>query len=140
MSETKKVILNKCYGGFGLSEEAHRMYAQRKGLELFKYKAEYNNKTFIYKYTNDESMFNHFFTKDFGDNVEISNEDFEKYCLYLNDKYREDNILIEIVEELKERAYGPCSELVIVEIPADLNYVIDDYDGVETLHEKVQEW
>jgi hypothetical protein len=30
--------------------------------------------------------------------------------------------------------------LVVVEIPDGLDYVIDDYDGFETLHERVEEW
>lgn len=62
--------------------------------------------------------------------IEIS-----KYC---NDK-REDEVLIDIVERLGEKA-NVYSELVIVEIPEDLDYIIDDYDGIETLHEKVKEW
>lgn len=137
----KKVILNKCFGGFDVSKEAYMLYAKKKGLTLYLYESEFINRKFIYKKVNDDnSIFRHYFIKDMGDNVEISNEDYEKYCLYLKDEYREDPILIEVVEELGEKASGRFGNLKVVEIPDDLEYVIDEYDGIETLHQKVEEW
>ena len=29
-----KIILNKCYGGFGVSSEAYKLYAEKKGIEI----------------------------------------------------------------------------------------------------------
>lgn len=137
----KKVILNKCFGGFDVSKEAYMLYAKKKGLTLYLYESEFINRKFIYKKANDDnSIFRHYFIKDMGDNVEISNEDYEKYCLYLKDEHREDPILIEVVEELGEKASGRFGNLKVVEIPDDLEYVIDEYDGIETLHQKVEEW
>lgn len=137
----KKVILNKCFGGFDVSKEAYMLYAKKKGPTLYLYESEFINRKFIYKKVNDDnSIFRHYFIKDMGDNVEISNEDYEKYCLYLKDEHREDPILIEVVEELGEKASGRFGNLKVVEIPDDLEYVIDEYDGIETLHQKVEEW
>ncbi len=137
----KKVILNKCYGGFDVSKEAYMLYAKKKGLTLYLYESNFVDRKFIYKkVNNDDSIFRHYFTKDMGDNVEISNEDYDKYCLYLRDEHREDPVLIEVVEELGEKASGRFGNLQVVEIPDDLDYVIDEYDGIETLHQKVQEW
>jgi hypothetical protein len=137
----KKVILNKCFGGFDVSKEAYMLYAKKKGLTLYLYESEFVNRKFIYKKVNDDnSIFRYYFIKDMGDNVEISNEDYEKYCLYLKDEHREDPILIEVVEELGEKASGRFGNLKVVEIPDDLEYVIDEYDGIETLHQKVEEW
>ena len=48
--------------------------------------------------------------------------------------------MIEVVEELGEKASGRFGNLKVVEIPDDLEYVIDEYDGIETLHQKVKEW
>lgn len=137
----KKVILNKCYGGFDVSYEAYMLYAKKKGLTLYLYESNFvSPRKFIYKKTNDETLFIHYFTKDMGDNVEISSEDYEKYCLYLREEHREDPVLIEVVEELGEKANGRYGYLKVVEIPDDLDYVIDEYDGIETLHQKVEEW
>ena len=60
--------------------------------------------------------------------------------LYINGSYREDEKLIKIIEELGEDANSSFSNFKIVEIPDDMKYVIDDYDGVETLHEDVETW
>ena len=136
----KKVILNKCFGGFGLSKEAYELYAKKKGISVFHYTQE-NLKKEIYTYaTDDNRTFDFYFTKDFGDNVYISDEDFKKYFLKLDEDFREDKTLIEVVEELGEKANAFYSNLKIVEIPDDLDYVIDNYDGIETLRQKVQEW
>ena len=136
----KKVILNKCFGGFGVSKEAYELYAKKKGIDVFHY-TQKNLKNEIYTYaTDDNRSFDFYFTKDFGDNVYISDEDFKEYFLNLDEKFREDKTLIEVVEELGEKANAFYSNLKIVEIPDDLDYVIDNYDGIETLRQKVQEW
>jgi hypothetical protein len=33
-----KVVVNKCFGGFGLSDKAIEMVMNRKGLDCFRYK------------------------------------------------------------------------------------------------------
>ena len=130
-----KIILNKCFGGFDVSKEAYMLYAKKKGLELYQYASDFVNfKKCIYKKTNDETVFKNYFIKDMGDNVEISNEDYEKYCLYLNDGHREDPILIEVVEELRNKASGRFGALKVVEIPDNSFYKIDEYDGIETIY------
>lgn len=68
------------------------------------------------------------------------NELYKKYNLYINTEYRTDPILIEVVEELGAEADGRFADLCVVEIPDNLNYVIDNYDGRETLHENVRTW
>ena len=136
----KKVILNKCFGGFGVSKEAYELYAKKKGISVFHYTQE-DLKKEIYTYaTDDNRLFDFYFTKDFGNYAYISNDDYKKYLLNLDEKFREDKTLIEVVEELGEKASAFYSNLKIVEIPDDLDYVIDNYDGIETLHQKVQEW
>ncbi len=140
----KKVILNKCYGGFGLSPKAYQLYAKKKGFQAFAYKGNYDRERKVFYYTKlnylSENPSVSYFIKDFGDNVWINEEEYEKYNLYLSCGYREDKTLIEVVEELGDEANSIYSKLVIVEIPDDLDYMIDEYDGIETLHQKVQEW
>lgn len=130
-----KIILNKCYGGFDVSKEAYVLYAKKKGLELYQYASDFANfKKRIYKKTNDETLFKNYFIKDMGDNIEISNEDYKKYCLYLDDTYRKDTTLIEVVEELGDKASGRFGDLKVVEIPNNSFYKIDEYDGIETIY------
>lgn len=136
----KKVILNKDYGGFGISKIGYELYARKMGLNLYMYETDFKGKDCFYKKTHNDALFTQYFTKDFGDNANISKEDYKDYSLNLDESHREDPILIEVVEELKEKANGKYSKLRIVEIPDDLDYVIDNYDGIETLHQRVQEW
>jgi len=140
-----KVILNKCYGGFHPSVEAYRLYAKKKGIEVYPYIMDYVSgfSRVRYKKADDcenDNMWVQYFTRDFGENVEIGNDDYEKYALVLRDDYREDPVLVEVVEELGDKASSNVSNLVVVEIPDGMEYVIDDYDGAETLHQKVREW
>ena len=155
-----KVILNKCYGGFGVSFEAYKLYAEKKGIELYPYMEDNSNyiskgETIYHKTDWSEPDWSdirlnriaHYFTKDLGEtilenknNKSEFNKLYKNYSLYINGKYRTDPILIEVVEELGEKANGRFADLQVVEIPDGMEYTIDDYDGVETLHESVRVW
>ena len=135
----KKVILNKCFGGFDVSKKGYELYAKKKGLSLYWYE-NIDFKSNTYEKDTNDNLFKTCFTKDFGDEAIISNENYEKYSLYLRDDYREDATLIEVVEELKGEASGRLGDLKIVEIPDNLEYEMDEYDGIETLHQKVETW
>ena len=136
-----KVILNKCYGGFGVSQEAYELYAKKKGIEIFPYTIKFKNGTGIYKKANSgNTVITTYLTKDFGYFVEMSDDDLKGKHLYLDDGHREDPVLIEVVEELGDRASGRFAKLVVVDIPDGMEYEIDDYDGIETLHQKVETW
>lgn len=138
----KKVILNKCFGGFDVSPKAYQLYAIYKGYShLYKYLL--NNGTYKLVDLFDEHFVCFYVTKYFGKEIsknDISKEDWEKHILYLNDNNGEDDILIKVVEELGDEASGRFGQLVVVQIPDDLDYVIDNYDGIETLHARVETW
>ena len=136
-----KVILNKCYGGFGISKAGYELYAKKKGIDIFAYETDFVNGKSVYKKTcKGDMLFITYLTKDYGDCIEESSVDFAKFDLYLDSGHREDPILIEVVEELGDSANGSFAKLVIVDIPDGMKYEIDDYDGVETLHQKVKKW
>ena len=146
-----KVILNKDYGGFGVSAKAHKLYAERLGKELFYYVGQYEKPYVVYKKVSYEefiikknSLFYFYSFKDLGDEItrDIARED-DDSILDLDEHHREDPLLIQIVEELGEEASSWAATLKVVEIPDELangNYMIDDYDGIEILHAKVKEY
>lgn len=102
-----KVVYNTCYGGFGLSEEAMRLYANKVNGELVESES-YGRLKFFHIKVNEEEI-------------------------YSDDIKRHDPILVEVVEELgSERASGFCAKLAIREISGN-TYLIDDYDGKETV-------
>lgn len=129
-----KVILNKCYGGFDVSSKAYRLYAKKKNIKLYKYISDFRDEKYTKIDINDNLLFCHYLTKDFGDEANISEEDYDKYNLYLREENRFDETLIETIEELGEKASGPCGNLKIIEIPDNCYYKIDEYDGIETIY------
>tara|TARA_R110002167_G_scaffold130022_1_gene313386 strand:- start:5879 stop:6163 length:285 start_codon:yes stop_codon:yes gene_type:complete len=54
--------------------------------------------------------------------------------------HRDDPKLVEVVEALGTKASGTSANLVIVEIPDDVEWYIDEYDGWETVREKHRTW
>lgn len=55
-------------------------------------------------------------------------------------KDRADPLLVRVVEELGDEANGFCANLGIVEIPDDVEYEVEEYDGSEWVSEKHRRW
>jgi len=111
-----KIVINKCFGGFGLSPLAIEEYAKRKGITL--YTDEGKTGQYDSRYTDKEKT--EFFSYD--------------------DIPRNDPVLIEVVETLGPKAEGAYSELKVVEIPNDVNWEIEEVDGNERICEKYRTW
>lgn len=126
-----KVVINKCYGGFGLSIKATTEYLKLKGKEPYFYNMA-KRKVF-----NPTSDFVYILTKDYGDILtDYAHEDyFSEY-----DIPRNDPDLITVVESLGKESWGQCSELEIIEIPDDIEWEVNDYDGREWISEKHRVW
>ena len=116
-----KVILNKCFGGFGLSKKAHRLYAEKRGWHF----GVYHDRFGFEQYRTDGK---------------ITGEPDDRHFFWLERSYRDDPTLVEVVEELGDEANGDYADLVVVDIPDDMDYVVDDYDGVETLRPRTPTW
>jgi len=53
---------------------------------------------------------------------------------------RHDELLVEMVETLgSDKASGSCAKLKVLEIPITV-YIVDDYDGFESVSEPHQTW
>lgn len=87
-----KIVINRCFGGFGLSAEA---------------KAE----------------------------LQKTGEDLGQY-----DMRRDDPRLVAVVEALGPNANGEFANLQVIEVPGDVEWEIDEYDGLESIHEKHRSW
>jgi len=113
-----KIVINKCYGGFGLSEEAILLYGKKKDLNIIAVK--------------DKIMKNlcHFYLNEVKDGNYFCERNIQ----------RNDPALIEVVEELGKKAYSYCAELKIVEIPDDVEWIIEEYDGKEWIAEDHRRW
>jgi hypothetical protein len=141
-----KIVINKCYGGFGISLEAEKEYLKRKGKKAFFYtqtKYEYIDKidefTRIDNIDTYKSYSYSVFTKDLGKTFTKWPKEKGAY-FYCGDIDRTDPDLIAVVEKLGDKANGACAELKIVEIPNGTRYIIDDYDGIESIHQEHESW
>lgn len=129
-----KVVINECFGGFGVSDEGYKLYAQLKGLTLY----QKEGMSFIDYYTIPIEEFEKLEKE--CETVQEKNELYEKYNLYLTHEHRTDPVLIEVVQQLGDKANGFYSKLKIVEIPDDVKWEIHDYDGIESIHEVHRVW
>ncbi len=90
------VVINDCYGGFGLSKRAQSEYCRLACIE----------------------------EKDFYD----------------RDVARDDPYLVKVVKELGMGANGDHANLTIVEIPGDVDWIVQEYDGAEWVAEAHRTW
>ena len=148
-----EVVVNKCYGGFGLSHEAVMLYAKYKGItlypwiddiskEVYKDKATLDNPEMMIHYTTvPEAEYEAIVKEEKGKPVGVGR--FKKSSsAYFSDRdiERTDPILIRVVRELGKRANSRLSELKVVKIPDDIEYQIEEYDGVEWIAEEHRTW
>ena len=68
---------------------------------------------------------------------EITGKDFP---MFRWDNERDDPALIRVIEELGEKANTRYSELRVIEIPDDVEWQIEEYDGNEWVAEKHRTW
>ena len=110
-----KVVINNQHGGFGLSPAAVARYAEIKGIAITGRPAE-RPVPGLYLYSLD------------GESWSDSNVP------------RDDSALVQVVEELGGKANGIYSSLMVVEIPDDVEWQIEEYDGAEWVAEKHRTW
>lgn len=53
---------------------------------------------------------------------------------------RNDTALVQVVEELKEAANGAFAKLKILDIPDDVKWQVEEYDGLEWIAEAHRTW
>lgn len=114
----QKIAVNKQYGGYSLSAEFWERYAELKGFNLVKIDGWFKG---VYDF--------------FKDSVTEENR--------LNDEDipRDDPVLIQVIEELgSDRVSGPCARIEIIEIPDDVNWFVEEYDGSEWVAERHRTW
>lgn len=128
-----KICINSCHGGFGLSEKAIDRYAELKGLTLYKEEDPFGPKYYLVEPEEFHKIKEECVQK--GSYKESNALYFTHY-----DIERTDPILIQVVEELGEESWGRFAELKVIEIPDDLDYIIDEYDGKEWISETHRTW
>lgn len=137
-----KVVINKCHGGFGLSDAAYEKLIEygipvRGYIEQLR---DQSTKLYLHEPKNDGQVI-------FDRKLESSET--SELMLRLDGRYwdcwirsngRSHPLVIRVVEELGAEANGRYAELKIVEIPDDISYEITDYDGIEHVAQTHRTW
>jgi len=92
-----KIVINQCFGGFGISPKGMKRYFELKGIP--------------------------------------ENDEFSSYNILRNDPH-----LVQVVEEMGEKASGQYAKLEVFEIPDNVIWEIETYDGIEWICERHRTW
>jgi len=142
-----KIVINECYGGFGLSKEACQRYFDLKGQQVW---IEVDKKfsaldMFTVWLVSPEKRLEikegEAYHKMSRDERREYNWKYSQQIWYQGDNLtRNDPILVQVVEEMGDKASGRHAKLAIVEIPDDVHWIIEEYDGKEWVAEKHRTW
>jgi len=114
----RRIAINSCHGGFGLSWEAKMLYLELAGL------------TYTLEHQPDRDTQNRF-----GSRIIVNDLHWGEYSIT-----RDDPALISVVNRLGSKANGNYASIKIVEIPPDVEWYIAEYDGKEWVAEKHRTW
>jgi len=128
----RKIVINTCCGGFGVSPEASHFIAERKNVRLVVEENVNGDRYYPYYYLTDQP---------YGEPVNMDADLWERGTLQnFRDLDRTDDDLIAAVESLGDLACMPYSRLKVVEIPDNVEWEIMEYDGTEWVAEKHRTW
>jgi hypothetical protein len=146
----QKIVINKCFGGFGLSEKAYEKLIEW-GVPVRGYVAQKRNtETGLYEKepANDGEVI---FDRDIDERQPGASDKLYAALRQTNGRYwevwirndvksRTHPLLIKVVEELGEQANGRHADLKVVEVPDDVEWTIEEYDGMEHVAQVHETW
>ena len=118
-----KIVINKCYGGFGLSEAVYLRLIEL-GVPVV---TEYKGVESITVLDSGTDTGGHWY----------------RYSLLGGDQIRTDPRLVQAVEELHTRGVdvnSPYADLEVIEIPDGIDWEIYEHDGMEHIAECHRSW
>lgn len=129
-----KLVINKCYGGFGLSDAAYEKLIEW-GVPLRDYiKEKRNPETGCFERVPEnegEVIF-----REKGKSLLLKRSYWDTWTR----ESRNHPLVVRAVEELGEKASGELARLEVIEIPDDVDYVIEEYDGFEWVTDAQRRW
>lgn len=142
----QRIVINAQYGGFGLSEQAVVRYLEISGQQVWpEMDSKFSSLTGPTYWlvapdadrvqSDPENWHEMSITERMAHNKKYSAQVFSP-----RDIARDDPYLVQVVEELGSDADGNHATLKIVEVPADVDWEIEEYDGNEWVAEVHRTW
>lgn len=146
-----KLVINKCYGGFGLSDAAEdALIGKCSHIELVEPIEYYGGPGSSYYEANKGRKGPNDWRESYERDLARGKQglgytrfhDGKVICdSHRDDANRACPELVKVVESMGEAAAsGQLAELRVVEIPDGAEYEINEYDGIESVHEKHEVW
>jgi len=130
-----KVVINQCYGGFGLSDAAYEKLIEW-GVPVRKYVEQVRGPDGLYD-SPPENEGEIIFERDKGnDYVPFLGRYWDTWTRGA----RSHPLVVRAVEELGDEVNGWCASLAVVEVPDDVEWEISEYDGMEHVAETHRTW
>jgi len=138
----QKIIINACFGGYGFSKAATKLYAEKKGLDIWVQPGRLRslNSDTYWLVPEDQWVNQDNWHSMSDEEKKISNKNYRERTLDLTQLPRTDETLIEVVTELGKEASDSYSNLIVIEIPDDVEWQVEEYDGYEHIAEKHRTW
>ena len=144
-----EIVINRKFGDYGISALATKELAKLKGRDcyFFKLKISENEKYKPISLEETEDVFiwvaysvpnpNDFRLNEPDEDglYKSANKRADEISLSDIANDRSDKDLISVIKNLGEKANTRFSELKVVEIPDDVEWYIDEYDGIEVINE-----
>ena len=145
-----KIVINKCFGGFGLSDKAYEKLIEW-GVPVKKYaEQEKDPETGRYRpqpLNDGEVIFDRELTpvgecklNDIYHEYKGKSRTSTRYWDTWIDGARTHPLIIRLVEELGDEANGFAASLKVIEVPDGVEWEISEYDGNEHVAEKHRTW
>jgi len=119
-----KVAINRCFGGFGITDAAFEKLLNRKGIAFDKVEKKEDSAFLGASY------------------YKVGHAGDDQHYLSHSEFYedRSDPDLIAVIEEMGDAANDWAAEIGIIEIPDDVKWHIHEYDGIEHVAEDHRTW
>jgi len=114
----RHVVINSEHGGFSISRAAEVAYLERTGTAY----------AFQDREDRDATLSN-------GQYIMVNDQHWDGRTIK-----RDDPVLVSIVQEMGEAADGPLASLRVVQLPADVDWQVEEYDGQEWVAERHRTW
>lgn len=130
-----KLVINKCYGGFGLSDAA---YERLIALGIPTCPWDNNDHGLAIADTQHPESIREGALNATRFSALIGGRYYARWVD--NHEHRSHPLVVQVVEELGDAASGRLAKLRVIEIPDDADWEIDEYDGLETVRERSRSW